>query len=594
LGVDNLSNIPGSAQENISWRPLRVWPAILLLILMFAARFVPAFLEGGLSAYWMFAVFGPLLCCVLMLIWWLAASRATWRERVFGLLALVGGVVITLAAAHPTMRGPGTTYLTLPMGMTCFALAVVVLRMKRPIIRTGTAVTLAFLGFFFSAFLRNEGMSGDYELTTHWRWSEDAETKLLAGRETVPRTNRPAPAQMQGALSNPEWPGFRGEDRSGRSRGPKISTNWNSNPPRQLWKIAVGPAWSSFAVAGDLLFTQEQRGEKEGVVCYDAKTGGEIWRQEVEGRLDDPLGGPGPRATPTIANGALYAVGSTGAFLRLDPLTGAIVWKQDLKAVAGRAVPMWGFSASPLIVGSTGIVYAGGDKGVLGFDVASGALRWSVPAGIDSYSSPQLSKVAGENLVLMLSNDELLFLQPESGKVRLNYAWKFMAYRALQPRVVEGDIVLLPSAMNVGTRAIQISQNKDELEAKELWTSRNLKPDFTDFVTYQGYVYGVDGGIFTCVDLKNGERKWKGGRYGKGQVLLLENSGLLLISTEQGDVTLLRADPSAHEEVASFKAISGKTWNHPVVVGDRLFIRNSQEAACFQLPLLERTAAFRR
>ena len=106
-------------------------------------------------------------------------------------------------------------------------------------------------------------------------------------------------------------------------------------------------------------------------------------------------------------------------------------------------------------------------------------------------------------------------------------------------------------------------------------------------MTHQGYAYGNDAGIFTCVDLKTGERKWKGGRYGKGQVLLLENSGLLLVAGEQGQVVLLRADPGQHIEVDSFKALEGKTWNHPVVVGDRLYLRNSQEAACYQLPLGE-------
>jgi outer membrane protein assembly factor BamB len=249
---------------------------------------------------------------------------------------------------------------------------------------------------------------------------------------------------------------------------------------------------------------------------------------------------------------------------------------------------MWGFAASPLVTGSVAIVYAGGpgDKGLLAFDVESGALRWSAAAGNDSYSSPQLNTIAGEELVLMLSNDGLLFVDPATGTKRLNYEWKFMNYRALQPDRAGEDTFLLPT-MSPGTRAIRVTRTNGQFLAEELWTSRNLKPDFTDFVTHQGYVYGIDGGIFTCVDLKTGERKWKGGRYGKGQVLLLESSGLLLVSAEEGRVVLLRADPGEHAEVASFKALEGKTWNHPVVVGDRLYVRNSQEAACFQLPLAE-------
>jgi outer membrane protein assembly factor BamB len=330
----------------------------------------------------------------------------------------------------------------------------------------------------------------------------------------------------------------------------------------------------------------------ETVVCYNAETGGEIWIRQIETRFDDPLGGPGPRATPTIANGGLFVMGATGTFMRLDPATGAIVWKQDLKSIAGRAAPpMWGFSASPLVTGSVVIVFGGGpgDKGLLAFDITSGTLRWSAAAGNDSYASPQLNTIAGEELVLLLSNDGLLCVEPATGKERLNYQWKFQGYRALQPTVI-GDTVLLPTAMNAGTRAIQISKTNGQLAAKELWTSRNLKPDFTDLIAHQGHVYGIDGGIFTCVELKTGDRKWKGGRYGKGQTVLLENSGLLLVSAEDGRVVLLRADPGDHSEVASFKALEGKTWNHPVVVGDKLYVRNAQEAACYQLTLAETKA----
>jgi outer membrane protein assembly factor BamB len=571
------------------FRPLRTWPALVLITLMVVARFGPASLEGGLTNYWMIAVFGPLLCCVLMLIWWLAASRATWKERVFGFLGLIAGVGVTLALVHPTMRGPGTTYLTLPMGMFLFGLTAAWLARARPVIRMGFAVLLAFVGFGFSMLLRNEGMTGDYVMDTRWRWTTSAEATMLAARgsRSADRGRDIAkPIIISEALANAEWPAFRGADRAGRSRGPQISTNWSSNPPRQLWKIAVGPGWSSFAVAGKMLFTQEQRGPMEAVVCYDADTGRELWIQQIEARFDDPMGGPGPRATPTTANGALFVTGATGVFMRLDPATGAIVWQQDLKSVAGRAVPMWGFSASPLVTGSVAIVYGGGpgDKGLLAFDVASGTLRWSAAAGNDSYSSPQLNTIAGEELLLLLSNDGLLCVDPVSGKQRLNYEWKFKGYRALQPTVI-GDTVLLPTTMNTGTRAIRISQSNGNLVAKDLWTSRNLKPDFTDLIAHEGHVYGIDGGIFTCVDLKTGERKWKGGRYGKGQAVLLERSGLLLVAAEDGRVVLLRADPNEHSEAGSFKALEGKTWNHPVVVGDRLYVRNAQEAACYQFAL---------
>lgn len=572
-------------------KPLRTWPALALVAVMIVTRFGPALLEDGMSNYWMVALLGPMLCCLLIVIWWVAASRATRKERLFGFLGLAASLGLTLALVHPTMRGPGTFNLTLPMGLIAFALGAVSLAGRPPAGRTGSALFLALVGFGFSLLLRNEGMTGDYGFIMKARWSQSPEDSMLAtrkpetsGQPVAVDSGKPAPS-----LATPEWPGFRGVDQAGRSRGPKIATDWTARPPRQLWKIPVGPAWSSFAVAGNLLFTQEQRGPKEAVVCYDAATGQQVWIREMEARLDDPLGGPGPRATPTLANGGLFATGATGIFLRLDPATGDVVWQQDLKSVAGREAPMWGFSTSPLIAGSVVIVYAGGpgDKGVLGFDVGSGELRWSVPAGNDSYASPQRNLIAGENLVLMLTNAGLLFIDPATGKERFNYAWKYDNYRALQPNLAGIDTLLLPTGIGTGTRAIRITSANGQLAAEELWTSPKFNPDFTDFVSYQGYAYGVVGGSFACTDLKTGERKWKGGRYGKGQVLLLEDSGLLLVAAEQGQVVLLRADPGGHAEVASFQALEGKTWNHPVVVGNRLYLRNSQEAAAYELPLAE-------
>jgi len=528
-----------------------------------------------------------MVCCLLLVIWWLAASRATWKERVFGFLGLIAVFVLTMLLVEPLMRGPGTIYVTLPMGLTAFVVGAAWFQKRRPLSRTSAALLLAATGFGFSVLLRNDGMNGEYQLTLHWRWSPTAEAQLLAAGTSDSTAAKPKSALIETnlALANPEWPGFRGADRLGSHHGPMIATNWAEHPPRQLWKVPVGPGWSSFAVAGNLLFTQEQRGPMETVVCYDASSGREFWNRQYEARLEDPMGGPGPRATPTLANGGLFVTGATGVFLRLNPATGEVVWQKDLKEVAGREAPMWRVAGSSLVIGSNVIVWAGGKdgKGLLAFDVETGALRWSAATGDHTYASPQLNTIAGEDLVMMLSNDGLVLVEPATGKVRLNYEWKFSGYRALQPRVVGDDTVLLGTPMNLGTRAIRITKVNGELVAADLWTSRNLKPDFSDLVTYQGYIYGNDGGFLTCLDLKTGDRMWKGGRYGKGQLLLLENAGLLLVAAEDGQVHLVRADPKEFVEVDSFKALEGKTWNHPVVIGDKLYVRNSQEAAAFQL-----------
>ena len=243
------------------------------------------------------------------------------------------------------------------------------------------------------------------------------------------------------------------------------------------------------------------------------------------------------------------------------------------------------------MVGPNVIVHAGGkgDKGTLSFDKETGDLRWSAPAGDHSYSSPQLSTVAGKEVILVLTNAGLDVLDPETGVLRLTYAWPYDQYRVLQPAIVGDNSVLLCTGMGVGTRRVQITNRDGELDAEELWTSRDLKPDFNDLVVFQEYAFGFDGAILTCLDLATGDRTWKGGRYGKGQVLLLADVGLLLVISEQGEVVLLKADPTERLELAKFQALEGKTWNHPVLVGDRLYIRNAQEAACYRLPVANNT-----
>src|SRR5690242_17602355 len=158
-----------------TFRPLRAWPAVVLALLMLAARFGPEASQDAMAKYWMISVFGPLLCCLLLVIWWLAASRATWRERVFGFLGIIVAAVVAVTLAHPSMRGPATTYLTIPTGLFLFAIATVFLKKAPPANRTGTAVAVAFAGFAVSMLLRNEGMTGDYKFTWRSRWSQTAE-----------------------------------------------------------------------------------------------------------------------------------------------------------------------------------------------------------------------------------------------------------------------------------------------------------------------------------------------------------------------------------------------------------------------------------
>ena len=583
----------GSIQNEVTsgYHKLRVWPPLLILVGM-TASFLPDAIKTDVPTFQAVRMLGPAVGGILILLWWLTLSRARWTERVLGLVGTVVAVGLTIALADRSMVGVPVIIVTIPMGMTAFALAAILCRNRRSLQRVCIVLFMAALGFGFTTLLRGEGVWGNGSLGLAWRFSDSPEQRLVANRSgsSSQSQDRNVEDAMQKEfverwLADPEWPGFRGEDRSGTVSRTEYASDWTSSPPEKLWTIPVGPGWSSFSVAGKLLFTQEQRGEMECVVCYSSQTGEEFWVQGIASRFEDSLGGPGPRATPTIAFGDLFVLGAHGQLMRMDARSGKIRWQSDLREIAKRSAPTWGFSSSPLVVGSVVIVHAGGkgDLGTLAFDVDSGDRVWSAAAGDHAYGSPQICQVDGQSFVAMLTNAGFDLIDPITGRVHLSHAWDAMDYRSLQPRAVGDHSILLPGGS--GTRLINITIAAGKLTAQEAWTSKFMKPDFNDLVVFQEHAYGFDGTIFACIDLKTGERSWKGGRYGKGQVLLLKESGLLLVLSESGELVLLSATPSAHTELGRIQAVEGKTWNHPVVVGDRLYVRNSTEAACFRLPL---------
>jgi hypothetical protein len=594
--IDSPADTVGTSERQGNFKPLRVWPAVLLLVAMAATKFLPTFAEEESMALMVIMILGPVVCSLLILVWWLAGSRATAMERIVGLVGILCFAFLAAALADHTMRGPGMIVLLVPLGMAAFSLAAILFKQHLSFKRTIISLLVAACGFGFVALLRSDGMWGNGKLSLYWRWSESAEEKLVASRSTESNLASESISEQNfdSWLANSEWPQFRGSNGHSEHTGVKFSTDWSTKKPKLIWKVPIGPGWSSFVVAGNLLFTQEQLGEHEMVACYAADTGKEIWKQQIKARFFDPLGGPGPRATPTLADGKLFVQGADGLLQRLDPKTGEVVWSQDLKEVADRLPPTWGFSSSPLLIDSLVIVHAGGaeDKGIFAFNVEDGTVVWSAESGDHSYSTPNRVEIGGVEYVIMLTNAGLNVLDPLTGDSRLNYQWKYSGYRATQPRVVGNNSVLLPT-QELGTRRIQITSassatdSMSELIATEEWTSPHLKPDFNDFVVHEDHAFGFTGAIFTCVGLSDGKRKWKGGRYGKGQVFLLADSALLLVVSESGEILLVKADPESHQELAKFQALEGRTWNHPVVIGNRLYIRNSQEAACYELPVAE-------
>lgn len=570
-----------------SLRPLRASIPIVLLCLMVAGRYVPQLWQDGPSMTWAFASFGPTLAgLALLLIWWPFLSRASRRERLLGFLGAIVSIVLASMLLHETMRGL-IPVITLPIALAGFGVGMVLTSGWLTEKRTLLGVLCCLLAGGSTALLRNEGAWGSFAFDLHWRFSPTPEEQFL---QEMARRDAGSVAVISDvdteALAKPaQWPGFRGAGRLGVQQGVKFSADWQANPPQEKWRTKVGPGWSSFAVSGNFLYTQEQRGENEAVVCYSADSGQQVWARSVESRFFEALGGLGPRATPTLHQGAVYSLGAEGLLLRLDAVTGDLQWQVDLRKEANRAPPMWGFSSSPLVFADTVVVYAGGkdDQGVLAFDLESGKLRWNAPAGPMSYGSLQVIAPLGRELIGLLSDVGLQTYDPTAGKADFNYEWKHTGYRALQPLFLDDSRLLIPTGMGAGTRLVKLTESGGTIEGEQLWTSRRLKPDYSDVLVHKGNVYGFDNSVFASIKIEDGSLNWKGGRYGKGQALLLADSDLILVITEEGELVLVEANPDKHVELGRVQALDGRTWNHPVVVGTKLFVRNAAEAVCYEL-----------
>lgn len=601
-------------------KPLRLWPGVAAAMLIVLARYVAPLVAVEATP---FGIIGAVVGAALILLWWLFFSRAAWIER-------VGAIVVTIAAyfaikplLHPSIVGGlmGNMFavyaIPAVLGPAFVAWAAATRSLSDGVRRATMVVTIVLACALWTA-VRTDGVMGEGGAQLRWRWTPTAEERLLAlgdptpsaAASTEPEAAAPAPAEAaipkgpsagkiktvvasaapaekgpatsESVIRRVEWPGFRGPDRDGVVRGAQIETDWSKAPPVELWRRPIGPGWSSFAVDGDRIYTQEQRGEEELVSAYRLSNGEPVWRHRDRVRFYESNGGAGPRATPTLHNGRVYTLGATGILNALDGRTGAGVWTRNAAKDTGAPLPGWGFAGSPLVAGDVVVVATSGR--LAGYDIATGNLRWVRQTGGGGYSSPHFTTIGGVPQILLLSGAGATSVAPADGTVLWSHSFQ-AGVAIVQPALVADGVLISAGDMmgGVGIRRLAVSHTGPRWTVDERWTTRGLKPYFNDYVVHKGHAYGFDGSILACIDINDGARRWKGGRYGQGQVVLLPDQDALLVLSEEGELALVRAAPDQFTELARFKAIEGKTWNHPVLVGDVLLVRNGEEMAAFRL-----------
>ena len=439
-------------------------------------------------------------------------------------------------------------------------------------IRLIAVVMVALCVFLSTSLFQFKGFSGDLMPIFEWRWQEK------------PTTFR----QDSGSTSNTEmsamdFPQFLGQHRNGVVSGIKLNLDWDTHPPKLVWRQPIGAGWSGFAVVGNSAITQEQEDAWEKVVCYELDTGELKWSHQDSARYNTPPAGLGPRATPTISGNRVYTVGSTGILNCLDFETGERLWTTHIFEENEADAPPWGVSISPLVLGERVIVSAGG---AVAYHSETGDIVWTGYRTQSGYSSPLLTTLAGTEQIVLFNQGLITAHEPLSGRLLWKQSWSpIRAECVAQPVPVADDKLLVSTGYGVGAKLYHISRNPTgEFNVSIVWETMYLKAKFTNIVYYKGYLYGLDDGIFACINPADGTRQWKRGRYGHGQTLLISDT--LLVLTESGEVVLIKPDPESHREHARFSALKGRTWNTPALAGRYLLVRNDREAACYELPVI--------
>jgi outer membrane protein assembly factor BamB len=447
------------------------------------------------------------------------------------------------------------------------------------------AACIGVVGLFL-ALVRVRGVTGDLVPVLDWRFASKDELERAPDVAPAGNAGEVVPASEKVAIDWKDSPQFLGSSRDAVVLEVKLARDWEANPPRELWRHAVGPGWSSFAVAGERAITQEQRGENEAVVCYGALDGAARWVHEVEARFANEIAGTGPHATPTIAGSKVYAVGATGILVCLALESGAELWRADVLSSGGGEIPDWGYSSSPCVGDGRVVVPPGAHShaSLVAFDAETGARSWVGGDDSPSYASPSLQVLAGVPQLVILNASTLSACAPTDGRRLWSVPWDFPNPNVCQPLVLPGDRVFVSSGYGAGCGLFHVERAPDgALSAEQVWKSTALKSKFATYVHRDGFVYGLDDGILACLDVATGRRVWKDGRYGHGQLLLVDD--VLLVLTEEGELVLVDATPDGFHELSRIEALAGKTWNVPAFAAPLLFVRNDEEAVCYRLPV---------
>lgn len=521
-------------------------PAAFLLVLLFGPAVYLLITSREMTYLNWFLPFGALLWALLFAVWYLLFGKSPRRQRLLRVASIAGLLILVLAVLSLLLRYEGSA-------------------------------------------------SGSSFPRFSWKW-EKAPAAPGESRELI-RTDLSGKKERLTAAMG-DSPDFLGPGRDGTFPHPVFSTDWQTDPPELLWRRSLGKAWSGFAVEGRYAVTQEQVGDAERVLCLDLFTGTDRWHHDNPGtRLllvkeenqGAAMGGDGPRSTPVIHHGKVYALGATGVFNCLDLGTGREIWTRNIIAEFSGEVQKWGSANSALVIGEENlVVIPGSDQPgatLIALDLESGTERWVYEGDGASYSSPRLVTLAGTRMILSVSRKDVTGHAPATGELLWKFAWPGSFPKVGQPVIAGDRLILVTASYGAGSPLIELNRTETgEWTAEQRWKSTRMKTKFSSSFVIGEHAYGIDEGRLASIHLSDGSKAWKNRKVGFGQHLLFGRQ--LLVQTEPGPVLIGTIGPEGFTETARLDALNSMTWNVPTVAGRFLLVRNDLEAACYLLPAL--------
>lgn len=388
------------------------------------------------------------------------------------------------------------------------------------------------------------------------------------------------PAWAESPPPSEDWPQFRGVRRDGFVPG-SLMRAWPEGGPKIVWKSPLGPAFSQIAVAGELVVTGLSDAEHEYVGAFDRATGREIWRQPLGKTFVQEEFGSGPRGTPTVAAGVVYAFGGSGVLEALALKDGKKLWEIDVTKTLGAEVPRFGFSGSPLVVDDLIVLEVGGSekRRVAAFDRQSGALRWAALEGPAGYSSPVIAELAGTRQIVLVRGAEVSGLSLSGEEL---WSHKLEEGAIADPLIVPGDRVFVASNGDTGCVMVRVKKTPEGFQVEELWKNREMRNHFNSSVFVDGHIFGFDNATLKCLSAETGETRWAKRGLGKGSLLIAGDR--LVILGDRGLMIVAERSTEAYRELGSVQVVDGsRAWTAPSLAGGRLYVRNLVEMACIDL-----------